>query len=406
MSYIYWLSQIQHPEQSLVGEQFFVLSQLLQRECPVLPGFVLDRELSSLFLADLELKNLLFQDLVELPQSDNDRYLALQAIARRSQQTIEQATFNPKWLTEISAAAQQLNADSLILQPDLAIFKGQHPEFQHFWHSPTCDNHPQAIAKAIKQIWSELFTASGLLLWNKLGFSLKDLALSILIRPLPKAYASGIIEFKGNIIRIQANWGLEQSLVRGEVKPDEYYVDESTGHILARHLGHKNYAYQPRSSQHKAEVKESLVSYIPAATDLQTYVLDGQAIAKLLQLTQVVLDRQPQIKYLVWTALATENRALPNFYFTQFSFCLPQASILFDEKIATRVPLSSIPPLLNGVAAAAGKVVAKTLIIANLEHHHAAVTADRILVTKTILPQHIHLNQASRGNYYRDRGQN
>ena len=58
-----------------------------------------------------------------------------------------------------------------------------------------------------------------------------------------------------------------------------------------------------------------LEAYIPAENLSSSYVLDAEAIAHLLQLTQEILERQPQIKYLAWTVI--ENGSTPNFYFTQ-----------------------------------------------------------------------------------------
>ena len=54
MNHLYWLSQIQHSEQSLVGENLFILSQLLQHGCPILPGFVLGNSLLLNFLTSLD----------------------------------------------------------------------------------------------------------------------------------------------------------------------------------------------------------------------------------------------------------------------------------------------------------------------------------------------------------------
>ena len=397
MSYIYWLSQIQYSEQHLVGNNFFILSQLLQDECSILPGLIVSNDLSASLLADLDLNDTPASRLSNLPiHSDNDFYQKLQSVAGDRHQAIERTTLPQEWLSKISSAAQQLNSDCLILQPSLA-FPYQNLESKgRLWRSPTCNNNPQAIAKGIKKIWLELFTAGNLLRWHKLGLSIKDLSLAILIRPLPAAYASGIIEVQENIVKIQANWGLEQSLLQGEVEPDEYYVDLSTGYILSRHLGHKNYAYQRQdlaTVEVSEECEECLVAYIPEATHSETYVLDGQAIAKLLQLTQVVLEREPEVKYLVWTAPKIKDRTLINFYFTQLAFNLPFA----NKRATDNSQILAISPLLNGVAAAPGKVVAKMAIVNDFDDHDSKIPPHTIIVTKTVLPHHFQLLKQAAG---------
>ncbi len=392
MSYIYWLSQIQHSEQHLVGNNLFILSQLLQHGCPILPGFVLDRSLSKQFLADLDHEELLVGHLPNSPSfSDSDRSSALRLIAQRSRGIISQYPLPHLWSTKIFQAAQQLNSDSFILQPFVTIPDRQQ-ESLGFWRSYTCNNNPQALATALKQVWSELFTASSLLYWHKLGLSIKDIDLAILVRPLQPAYASGIIELNSDVARIKASWGLEQSLLQGEVEPDEYYVDRATGCILSRYLGHKNYAYQLKNTDLDRPSNDCLEVYLPDET-YKKYILEQKAIAKLLQFTQVILDKQPQIKYLVWTA-PEEYQSPPQFYFTQLSDRLPAASMLAN-RLAQVLPSSSIPSLLNGVAASPGNALAKTVIVEDFDTHfdiHSMpIFPGCILVTKAILPHHIAL---------------
>ncbi|WP_319420289.1 putative PEP-binding protein [Pleurocapsa sp. FMAR1] len=118
------------------------------------------------------------------------------------------------------------------------------------------------------------------------------------------------------------------------------------------------------------------------------------AIAKLLQLTQVILDKQPQIKYLVWTA-PEEYQSLPQFYFTQLSDRQTAVSTLLANQLAQLLPSSSVSSLLNGVAASPGTVIAKTVIIEDFETHSDShsmpIFPGCILVTNAIEPHHIAL---------------
>ena len=144
MNYIYWLSQIQYSEQSLVGDKLFILSQLLQSECPILPGFVLSNNLWQEFLAQIEHK-LSIEDLTH-------DYQTLQSWASRSSQSINQGNFPAKWQTEIFQAAQQLNSDGLILQPFITTPYGQRCLIDSLWRSHTCNQSPEALSTAIKLV--------------------------------------------------------------------------------------------------------------------------------------------------------------------------------------------------------------------------------------------------------------
>ena len=389
MNYIYWLSQIQYSEQSLVGDKLFILSQLLQSECPILPGFVLSNNLWQEFLAQIEHK-LLIEDLTH-------DYQTLQSWASRSSQSINQGNFPAKWQTEIFQAAQQLNSDGLILQPFITTPYGQRCLIDSLWRSHTCNQSPEALSTAIKLVWSELFTASSLLYWQKLGLDSKQVNLSILVRPLRTAYASGIVEVSDDFIQIKASWGLGKSLSQGDVEPDLYSIDRETGYILGQRLGHKNYAYRPQNLELEIPVINCLEAYIPEENLASTYVLNSQAISKLLQLTQNILEQQPQIKALAWTAFESQSSPMPHFYFTWFNDYATSVISTSEITISPKSAPSSIEPLLSGVAVSPGKAQGEILVVKDFDAHPEPIPTGSILVTKVINPQHISLIKQAGG---------
>lgn len=382
MNYIYWLSQIQYSERSVVGNELFILSQLLQHECPILPGFVLGNNLWRQFLANLQPK--LPVELDNLPaRLELNNYQMLQSVASGSRQIIECALLSDTCQAQIFQAARQLNSAHLILQPFITTPYKEYGKINSLWRSHTCNATPKALATAIKLVWSELFTAHSLLYWHKLGLSIERIDLSISVRPLQTARASGTIELDRDLVRIRATWGLSLSLFQGDVEPDEYYLDRDTGCIVSQHLGHKNYAYRPKTASETPSV-DCLETYIPPENLSSAYVLDVKAIAQLLQLTRDILAKQPQIRSLAWTAI--EEGSTVNFYLTRFDDY--PATTLSAEKIGDRASLSK-QPLLTGIAASSGRVQAEVAVVEDLDTHTHAIPAGSILVTKTIAPQHL-----------------
>ncbi len=398
MNHLYWLSQIQHSEQPLVGEQLFILSQLLQQGYPILPGFVLGNSLLLDFLASLDDSKSLIGN---LPDSslhlDVDNYRVLQSVAQRSRQTINETVFPQEWQERIFKAAQLLNSPTLILHPFLAIPNQRHQGNRSIWRSQTCFLTPEALTSAVKRVWGELFTARSLLYWQKSGLDLEKVGLAVSIQPLKTAVASGIIEVGLDTVRIQAIWGLEQSLFQGDVQPDTYYLDRHTGDILGQQLGHKSCAYKSKDFD-STSLEDCLEIYIPSETESETYVLNHSAIATLIQSTQAILAKQPRVRYLVWTLPQIDNQvsAAPQFYFTNSSYHL-SSSLDFATIISQQSLSSSIPPLLVGLAASPGNVLATVVVIDNLDNldnldREARTLPDGcILVTKSIAPNQISL---------------
>ncbi|NJO95929.1 MAG: peptide chain release factor H [Hyellaceae cyanobacterium CSU_1_1] len=387
MKDIYWLSQIQYAEQALVGKKLFILSQLLQDGYPIIPGFVLGNNLWRKFLRLI--------DASLLTTYDQD-YRSRQAFARNSRQIIEQTTIPQIWQTEIFQAAQQLNSPGLILQPFVTTPDRQNIRENTLWRSHTCNCNGEALNTALKSVWSELFSASSLIYWQKLGLSYDLIDLAILVRPLKSAYASGTVEISDDFLEIKANWGLEHSLLQGDTEPDEYYLDRDLRQIIFQHLGHKNYAYRAKNVGLSAPLDECLETYLPADHLATTYVLDPEAIAQLIELTENILEQQSEIKYLVWNAFNSSLNTPLHFYCTQFSDRLISHSAIAD-KIAQNLSVPKIPPLLSGMAVSPGTVQAEIAVIPDLALHLPPISPGAILVTKVIDPQHVSLIKQVKG---------
>nr|WP_263858124.1 putative PEP-binding protein [Waterburya agarophytonicola] len=377
----------------MVGNQLYILSQLLQHESAILPGFVLGNNLLSQFLTNLDD----FQSLVkELSDSsiavDVNDSLSLQSVASRSRHIVDRGIFPQPIEQEIFEAAQQLNSNSFILQPFFSSPSGQDLSSRGFWRSHFCNAHPQALTRTIKKVWLELFSAKSLLYWKKLGLSGETINLGILVRPAIDALASGTVEISPDLIRIKAVWGQERSLLQGDVDSDEYYLDGHTGHILSRKLGHKNYGYRLKEIGLKMPSLSCLEEYIPGEDRSKVYVLEQDAIANLFQSIPGILAKQPQIKYLQWIAT---NSKVPgdsrlNFFFTQFSDRLLTSINLPPQQITPLLASSpAIKPLLTGISAAPGRVTGRVVIVEDFSTQPESIPEDTILAISEISLHHI-----------------
>ncbi len=367
MDYLYWLDQIQAQQQSLVGNKLFILSQLLQHDCPILSGFVLASNLAKELWQNLDKSSSLIGN---LPDSslhlDVDNYQILQSFAQGSRQIINQASLAPELVAQVLTAAQQLNCETVILHPYIVLPYQQYQGNNSIWRSHYCSVNPTALASAIKRVWGELFTARSLLMARKSGLAIEKINLAVLVQPLKQATASGIVEIERELIRIRATWGLPQSLWWGEVDPDIYIIERQTQNVIAKQLGHKNYGYRLLNNYHPLEVPEAincLESYISTESEAQTFTLDQNAIAQLLELTATVLEHQPLIPYLEWSLLPSDRQssASEQFYFTQLDYQIsaPIKSLYFEPKTQQ----NAVKPILTGLGAAPGQILANVVVI-------------------------------------------
>jgi pyruvate, water dikinase len=383
---IYWLSQIQDVEQSLVGNELFILSQLLQDGYPILPGFVVGSNLWHEFLL-LTNESLLHRALSQNPNAD---YQTRQAISRSSRQIIQETAIPQRWQTQILQAAQQLNSPSLILQPFVTYSSGEPPPSNSLWRSHTCNCRAESLNTALKSVWSEFFSANSLIYSQKLGLTSERLKLSVLVRPLKSAYASGTIEISADFIQVKANWGLETSLLQGDTEADEYYFDRDLGQVISQYLGHKNYAYREKNIDLAIPANDCLEAYLPPEQLAASHVLNHEEISQLIQLTYNILEQQPQIKYLVWNTFELPSNTTLCFYFTQLSDRLMSPMAIAD-KILPDLSRLATPSLLSGLAISPGIIQGEIVVIPDLADYAEAIAVGSILVTKAINPQHIAL---------------
>lgn len=389
MNYIYWLSQIQYSEQSLVGDKLFILSQLLQHEYPVTPGFVVGSNLWRQLIEH-------YRDRL-IKEDFGDDYQLLQSIASHNRQIISDAVLPETTQESLIEAGQQLSASCLILQPVITNPWGKFDQFNGIWRSHTCNQHPQGIITAVKSVYSELFTASSLVYWHQLGLTVEQIELAILVRPLNPVLAAGTVEVSQDAIQIKASWGLVESLLQGAVEPDTYLVEPETNYVLTQHLGYKNYGYRPQDQSSATPANDCLEAYIPEEDLAATYVLDNTAIADLGQLIQNIRKQYSQLKFFLWTVEESGTTSLANFCVTGFDDHLETVSLTSDHTVTDSSILSSVPPLLTGIKASPGQVQAKVAVVADWTNQTEVIPAGSILVTKIIAPQHISLIRQTAG---------
>ncbi len=432
MTWLYWLSQIAPSEQSLVGEKILILSQLLQHEYPIVPGFALESSLLTEFLSNLDDSQSLIGNFPEsFVHVDLDNYQALQSLAQQSRRTIIEAEFPQLWQETILAAVEQLNCSTVIIRPSLVV-----PNYQQkgslgllrprsasaLARSQICGVNADAIVWGIKKVWSELFTAKSIFYWRKLKIELSQVKLALLIQPVQNALASGTIELDKDRICIQATWGLGHSLHFGAVQPDIYILNRLESNLIEQQLGLKTIYYHLKNSLDSLTVGEDyLVSDIVEESLQETAVLSDEQISSLVQLVERITSEKPELGYFEWTiphlkqerqteqlcGVETLRVELPlrvelrkrkrnhQFYFHQLDF-IPTSQV---SQIETLSATASSQLLLTGIAAAPGKITGQVFVYnsetSDLQSRSLRdrdqIAPGSILVTNNIAPSEISL---------------
>ena len=411
MTNFYWLDKIQYSDRDAVGEKAFYLSCLLQKNHPVVPGFVVPAKTFWQFLESIDWLEPLFADWPHSSLHLNvDEPRQLQSIARSIRHQILCTKLPDSLLLSLESAVCQLNSNSninsqaLIFRPSLTSWN---PKTTGILESHAVRAEPEAIEAGLKLAWAELFRARSLFYWQRCGLKVQRINPAVLVQPIASAIAAGEVKTNaGAAWEIQATCGLGMSLTRGENIPDYYQVQPETGAIKFQKLGYKTLAYnlkigdeEPKEKPHSSnwtaspipdsafllpDFANSCVEILALGEAAQTeYVLEQSQLQKIIELTKNVRAEFDSDLILKWTIDQTANSEEPQFYFTQVRLVKGGKVPLIESK---SIAPARIPAILRGLAAASGKAEAIAQVMTNSHPENAEFLAGGILVARTIEP--------------------
>ncbi|MEH2248877.1 putative PEP-binding protein [Nostoc sp.] len=394
MDKLYWLDQIKLQDRAKVGDKAFYLSRIIQRGYPVVPGFVVSAEILRQFLENLNSSESLVAD---LPHSslhlDVTNWRQLQQVAGRLRQEILTATVPQQWVSTIFQAAREWQTGCLILRPTLAVSTAT-PSMKNIsglLESVFCQCEPEAIARALKRTWSQIFRARSLLYWQHSGINLQQISLAVLVQPVENAIASGLLRANSSGWEIEATWGLGIAIALGEVQPDVYYIQQATGVVLEQQLGNKMLAYgiddaapgtfsQAVPKSGLTPDQTCLSTYSIQSAQQKQYALQEEYLQQIIALGTQLVSELGKTFTIKWTI--TGQTTSSKLYITQVSS-----------------PQSVIPHrhLIRGLGAAGGRVVATALVIINPQEKPEHLPKGVILVVAAIAPDWLPLLQQVAG---------
>ena len=411
MTNFYWLDKIQYSDRDAVGEKAFYLSCLLQKNHPVVPGFVVPAKIFWQFLESIDWLEPLFADWPHSSLHLNvDEPRQLQSIARSIRHQILCTKLPDSLLLSLESAVCELNSNSninsqaLIFRPSLTSWN---PKTAGILESHAVRAEPEAIAAGLKLAWAELFRARSLFYWQRCGMKVQQIKPAVLVQPIASAIAAGEVKTNaGAAWEIQATCGLGMSLTRGENIPDYYQVQPETGAIKFQQLGYKTLAYNLKTGDEEPKQKPQTSNWTASAipdsaflipdftnscveilalgeTAQNEYVLEQSQLQKIIELTKNVRAQFDSDLILKWTIDQAANGEEPQLYFTQVRLVKRGKVPLVESK---SIAPAKIPALLKGLAAASGKAEAIAQVMTNSHPENAEFLAGGILVARTIEP--------------------
>lgn len=251
--YIIWFKNCSSKDFPQVGGKNANLGEMLQLGLRVPPGFAVTTHAFNTFIDRGRVRNVIVRTLSQIP---SENIHALEAAGRQIRNLIESTPIPKKISKEIKEAYKKLG--DLCGVPDLPVavrssatsedtktasFAGLHDSY--LWI-----RGEDEVIRHVLKCWASLFTDRVIAYRNHIGWPHDKVTISVGVQKMVNAKCAGVmftidpVRNDPEKITIEGNWGLGESVVKGEVSPDHFVVDKKSLEIVEKAIGPKSLCYQ------------------------------------------------------------------------------------------------------------------------------------------------------------------
>jgi pyruvate,water dikinase len=235
-----------------VGGKCASLGELLKAHIPVPPGYAITTDTYRRFLEEnnltekimKRLKHLNYKDLGEVERASSDvrSWIEQGEISEPLEDLIAASYLRLSRRARTPAVPVAVRSSATAEDLPGASFAGQQDTY--LWVRGVQD-----LLDRTRRCWSSLFTDRSISYRNKMGFDHSSVFISVAVQRMVRSFAAGVM-FTINpatgdrsTVVIDSNWGYGESVVAGEVTPDQFQVNKITLEIVKRTISDKEVYY-------------------------------------------------------------------------------------------------------------------------------------------------------------------
>jgi pyruvate,water dikinase len=252
------------------------------------PGFAVTTYAFDTFIDRERVRNKIVRILSQIPPEDIP---ALEGAGRQIRDLIESTPIPENITKEIKEAYQKLG--DLCGIPDLPVavrssatsedlktasFAGQHESY--LWV-----RGKEEVIQHLLKCWASLFTDRAIAYRNQIGWPHDKVTISVGVQKMVNAKCAGVmftidpVIGDENKIVVEGNWGLGESVVKGEVSPDHFLVDKQSSEILEKSVALKLVSYQLEGNK--------VVCASPSPEKQNQLCLNDEELAEIVRLGKI-----------------------------------------------------------------------------------------------------------------------
>lgn len=289
---ICWFQQCGKDSVELVGGKCASLGELINAGIRVPPGFAVTTQTYRRFIAEGGIEAEIDAALDGLDERQTER---LDATSAELRTLIEKTNFSIELEDEIGESYRQLSRQCCLPAVPVAIrssataedlpgasFAGQQDTFLWIRGSDQVLDH-------VRRCFSSLFTARAIAYRLRMNFDHRNVAISVGVQKMANSATAGVMftlnpsNGDRSTIAINSNFGFGESVVSGEVTPDEFIVNKVSLEPLRRVIGKKEICYAVEPTSHSSKRFEVPIERQRVQSILDEEIIELARLGKLIE---------------------------------------------------------------------------------------------------------------------------
>ena len=248
--FVIWFEDLRKEDIPLVGGKNANLGEMTQAGIPIPPGFAVTAQAYEKFITETDIAEKIYKT-IEETITDAESPKQFEEASQSVRKIIESTLIPDEIQKSIREAYNKLSKKPNMAEASVAVrssataedlpdasFAGQQETYLNV------RGEDELVSKTLK-CWSSLFTPRAIFYRTEKGFRHENVLISVGVQKMVDAKAAGVtftinpVTGEEDQIVIEANWGLGETVVAGEVTPDHYVVDKKSLHIIDKKIAKK-----------------------------------------------------------------------------------------------------------------------------------------------------------------------
>ena len=299
--HIIWFKDCSSKDLPRVGGKNANLGEMLRLGLRVPPGFAVTTHAFDTFFERVGVRDKTVRTLSRIPSEDIP---ALEEAGHQIRELIESAPLpeaiakqirqNYKKLCKLCGVTDlpvAVRSSATSEDTKMASFAGLHDSY--LWI-----RGEDEVIRHVLKCWASLFTDRVIAYRNHIGWPHDNVTISVGVQKMVKAKCAGVMFTIDPVlgdedkIVVEGNWGLGESVVKGEVSPDHFLVDKKSFEILDRTISQKTICYQLE--------RNKVVCVEPSAERQNQQCVNDEALLELVRLGKLAETHYQSAQDLEW----------------------------------------------------------------------------------------------------------